>query len=125
MEDRISREMSDVGIASTTWPRAGRKNLLSADGTITYSMTLRDFLVLVTTESTFAMTITLPSVSEARGKIYVIKLVTSGGTENCTVQDRDDTRTDLALSSTTAGDDLVLYSDGEEWHILLQNGFAA
>lgn len=125
MEDRISRQNSDAYIASTTGPTSGRKYLLSASGTITYSMTLRDFLVLVTTASTFAMTITLPPVMEARGKIYVIKLVVSGGTENCTVQDRDDTRTNLELSSTTAGDDLVLYSDGDEWHQLLKNGFAA
>lgn len=124
MEDRISREMSDAGIASTTGARSGRKYLTSASGNITYSMTLRDFLVIVSIGVGYDMTITLPSISGARGKIYAVKLIGTIATETIIVQDRDDGRGDLTKTSTaTTGDKLVLLSDGDAWHILSQTGF--
>ena len=125
METRINREDREAGRASTTGALAGRKYLTSASGTVTYSMSVRDFLVIVVTASTFAMVVTLPSVHEARGKIYTFKLVTSGRTENFEVHDKDDSRNWTDLKTTTADDKLVLFSDGEEWHVLHKTGFAA
>lgn len=124
MEDRISRQMSDVGIARTTGPASGRKYLASATGDITYSMTLRDFLVLVTTTSSFDMTVTLPPVMEARGKIYVVKYIAQDTTDTVTVQDRDDGRNNLAIAATALGAVVVLFSDGDEWHQLSVTTFA-
>ena len=122
MEDRISREMSDVGIASTTGPRSGRKHLASESGDITYSMTLRDFAVLVTTTSSYDMTITLPSVSEARGKIYTIRYVGQDTTDTVTIQDKDDGRENLSMAATVLYSYIALYSDGYDWIVIGNDG---
>lgn len=100
-------------------------SLLSASGNITYSMEVTDQVVLIETASTFAMTITLPSVAAARGRIYSFRLVTSGGTENAVIQDKNDDADFTSLNSTTAADTLLLYSDGFKWYTLQKTGWAA
>lgn len=86
----------------------------------TESQTLAVYEQVVRVDSSGgAVTITLPPVTEARGKFYSIKLITAGN--NCTVQDQDDSY-DFNESGThtivltTATDFSLLYSDGEKWY---------
>lgn len=100
-------------------------SLLSADGDITYQMVVTDQVILIETASSYAMTITLPSVANAAGRIYTLRLITSASTENAVVQDDGDDAAFSDLSTTTAGDTLVLYSDGYKWYQLQKTGWAA
>ena len=69
-----------------------------------------------------AVTITLPNVEEAAGRIYSIFLITDGGND-VTIQDQDESRDwegDFTLAD--ADDGYVLYSDGRKWHTLATSG---
>lgn len=84
----------------------------------TYQMTVRDSLVHCNTDDN-AITITLPPVGEAAGKIFVIYLVSDNSGNDVTLQDYQD---DSALWSDIGdvtmddvGDGNCLYSDGKAW----------
>ena len=63
------------------------------------------------------MTITLPSVSEAKGRVFTFWLKTDGG--NVTLQDQDESLLWGGDYSFTAADDhLSLMSDGIHWILL-------
>lgn len=64
------------------------------------------------------LVLTLPNVTEARGRIYTIELVATGG-GGVTVQDQDET-TDPYTSTKITGADgyCVVYSDGTRWYEL-------
>ena len=69
-----------------------------------------------------AITITLPNVDKAKGKIYSILLVTDGGND-VTIQDNDESKNwegDFTLAD--AGDAYVLYSNGRKWWTLATVG---
>ena len=90
------------------------KTVVSAAATITATMTVRDQVVLITCVGGNAMTITLPSVKQAKGRIYSLRLIAAGGTA-ATIQDLGD---DAALSDVTlaaAAAAAVFYSDGFKW----------
>jgi hypothetical protein len=87
------------------------------------TMTVRDSVVEVTITSTNSSTITLPSVSEATGGLFVVRLV-AVGTGTVTIQDKsnDAGMGDITLAS--AGDYAVLYSTGVGWAPLSGAGTA-
>lgn len=61
-----------------------------------------------------AMAITLPPVSEAKGKIFSITLAVDGG--DVTIQDQDDSLFfDGDYTLDDVGDGYALYSDGRSW----------
>jgi len=86
--------------------------------TAAFSMDINDLVVRLTTDNVLGFTVTLPSVKEAKGRIYSITLVTDGGT-NATIEDKvgDAGFSDVAFSD--ANDYVLLYSDGYKWHTLL------
>lgn len=85
-----------------------------------YQMTTRDYVVRPNSAAG-AMTITLPSVSEARGRTYSILARSADGTKTITITDKNDSEsfTDLVMKLTA--DRLVLYSDGLAWFELLSD----
>ena len=81
-----------------------------------YAMTVRDY-VLRPTVAAAAITITLPLVSEAKGRFYSIK---AAGNVTAllpiTIQDNDDSESwDGDITLVDPGDSLLLYSDGLMW----------
>lgn len=126
METRISREgrevaksMSSGSDSLSTHATSGKTRLTHTSVTenTTYQMKVYEFLIEVLTSATYTTTVRLPNVSEARGKIYAIKLHTDGG-QDITVQcygDSDDAYGWSDLTIGTAGSGYVLYSDGESW----------
>lgn len=87
-------------------------------------MSVYERSILITTDATNALTVTLPSVAEAKGKIYFIRLVTDGG-KNVTIEDKNG---DAGLSDITladAGDGVCLISDGYVWYVLGTIGLLA
>ena len=96
--------------------------IVSALGTTTYSMDVTDQVVLITTGDGYALTITLPSVASAKGRLYSFRMVARGGTSDATLQDLNG---DAALTDITfnlAADAVLLYSDGFKWHALYSTG---
>ena len=84
------------------------------------TMTERDLFVSVTLTAANNSAIILPSVVDAMGGVYSIE-VASIGTGLVTISDKSD---DAGLADrymSTAGDKLILYSDGLEWNILHEN----
>jgi hypothetical protein len=83
-----------------------------------YSMSVRDYVVRADSTGG-AFTITLPSVSEAAGRIYTFLFLTDSG--DVTIQDQDESEDWSDLTMTAAGQDpdgAVLYSDGRKWWVL-------
>jgi len=65
------------------------------------------------------VTITLPNVAEAKGRIYCI-VVTAVDTTTVTVTGKGDTLTSFSdVTLDAAGAEAVLYSDGINWHKLV------
>ena len=90
------------------------KVIVTSATVTTASMTVRDQVVLVTTVGGNALTLTLPSVKQAKGRIYSIRLIAAGGTA-ATIEDLSG---DAALSDVTltaAAATAVFYSDGFKW----------
>ena len=89
--------------------------------TSSYQMKTYDYVVRPSGASA-AVTITLPSVSEAKGRIYTI--MAKDVTNAITVQDKDDSEDwDGDFTLDTLNDKLCLYSDGLSWFVLT-NGIA-
>lgn len=78
---------------------------------------VHDRVVEVDSDSS-AVTLTLPQVDEAAGKIFTFT-ANDGVTNAVTVQDNDESKnwSDITLGSDNAT--LVLYSDGITWHTLV------
>ena len=86
----------------------------------TVSMTLASNQVVCecVTGGAVDVTITLPNVEEAAGKIYSISLITDGGFD-VVVQDQDESRDwEGDFTMDTALDYVLLYSDGRKWFVL-------
>jgi hypothetical protein len=80
-----------------------------------YIMSVRDY-VLRPDATAGAMTITLPGVVEARGKIYSIIVQYADATNTITIQDNDDSEEWIAdLPLTEKGQGILAYSDGRHW----------
>jgi len=104
MEDRIGRDERELV----------RGNFQAATTTLT--MDVWD-LVVHANSTAGAFTITLPSVSKARGKIYTITLETDNGDVTVTDAGDDTIFTDMVM--TAVDDCCVLFSNGIRWFPLL------
>lgn len=83
---------------------------------ITESTTLEVYEQVALVDSTGgALTLTLPPVTEAKGRFYSILFITDNG--DLTVADQDDSYDWNDLTVDDAGECLLLYSDGQKWHI--------
>lgn len=91
--------------------------LLSSATVTTYSMKVNEHVVVVETDAANAITVTLPSVAEARGMMYTIRLETDGGVD-LTLQDHYDDAGLTDLTFNDAAEVVTLYSDGLKWHEL-------
>ena len=122
MENRIEREGAELaygeyqpdGITGADTYRSGFKAI-----TDDLTMTIRDFVVEASPADA-DITVTLPSVSEARGKIFTIQIIDSD-TGNVYIDDKGDdplwpTSTDVDL--TTQYDFVIVFSDGRHWYEL-------
>ena len=78
------------------------------------SMTTRDYVVRVDA-STALVTITLPNVSEAKGRWYSI--LVRDATETVVIQDNDESEAWSDITITVANSHLLLYSDGMSWAV--------
>lgn len=84
------------------------------------TMGISDFVVEITLTDANDSAVVLPSVSEAMGGIYVVRL-NAVGTGAVTLSDKAN---DAALSDITlnaAGESTVLFSDGVKWNELQAN----
>ena len=89
--------------------------------TANYSMNTYDYVVRPSANPTSGpITITLPRVSEAKGRFYSILARDADGTNTITVQDRDDSELWSDITFNGAGDQVLLYSDGLHWWIVSQ-----
>jgi len=80
-----------------------------------YEMTTRDYVLRPYTVDE-AITITLPPVTEAKGRIYSIVVGAATGAFTVTIQDRDESEdwiADIVLSEKGQG--VFAYSDGRHW----------
>ena len=89
------------------------------DPTADYQMSARDYVLRPgASPGSGAITITLPPVSEARGRFYSIIARDADGTNTITVQDKDDSECwpgDYTMNGKC--DRLLAYSDGFAWLI--------
>lgn len=86
-----------------------------ADPSEDYQMTTRDYVVRVDASSA-AVTVTLPSVSETRGRIYSISA--ADATNNITITDKGDSEAWSDITLTMSNNRALLYSDGMFWYTL-------
>jgi hypothetical protein len=90
-----------------------------------YEMTTRDYVLRPSADVlSGAITITLPAVAEAKGRIYSIIARNADAVNTITVQDRDDSECwlgDVTLNGKC--DRLLLYSDGLSWYPLAMFGW--
>lgn len=82
-----------------------------------YQMTVRDYVMRVSTVAAgVAFDLTLPPVTEARGRLYSIRMRARHGTKDITIKDRGDSEGWADLTLNLAADATILYSDGMMWH---------
>jgi hypothetical protein len=90
------------------------------DPSADYQMKVYDLVLRPSASpATGAITITLPSVSEAKGGFYSIVARDADGTNTITIQDKDDSEAwagDYTLNGV--GDKILLYSDGLTWQVV-------
>lgn len=85
------------------------------DPAAAYQMTTQDYVVRPDTSSA-AVTVTLPSVAEAAGRIYTVACRSASNA--ITLQDQDDSEAWTDLTLDAVGDKVALYSDGLAWHVI-------
>ena len=90
-----------------------------------YQMTSRDYVVRPSADPTSgAITITLPSVTEAKGRFYSILCRDADGTNTVTITDKSDSECwakDITMDNKC--DRCLLYSDGIAWYPSYTGGF--
>lgn len=84
-----------------------------------YEMSTRDYIVRPSSQGAGGpITITLPPVSQARGRWYSIIARAASGVNTITVQDRDDSECwpgDITMNAKC--DQALCYSDGLKWYV--------
>jgi len=116
MDKRQVLDAIGQGDTRSSGTRTQSGNIVFA--TTTLAMDINDLVVRASTAAG-AFTITLPSITEATGRIYSICLVTDNG--DLTVQDKGDDTNFTDLTFDTAEDYAVLYSDGFQWRNLVSD----
>lgn len=82
-------------------------------------MALYENVVRIVLTSAKSITVTLPSVKEARGMIYDVTVVTDGGGGAAmTVADKNDDAAWTSLVMGDVADYVTVYSDGFAWRTL-------
>lgn len=66
-----------------------------------------------------ALTLTLPNVLEAKGKLFSIYCKDLTGPSTVVVQDNDESLGWSDLTLTADADHVLLYSDGLQWNVLI------
>ena len=74
-------------------------------------------IVVCTTGAVSDVTVTLPAVVDAVGRIYTFSLETDGG-KDLIVQDADDSVNWTDLTMDTQYDYAILFCDGRRWWVL-------
>lgn len=106
-----------LGVGNSNAPGiAGvRPTIISTDEPLTYNMHEDEQVVHVTTEdATAAVSLVLPPVGLAAGRIYMIYYASDGGS-NLNVDDLGDATVGVDKTYQDTGDYLVLTSDGFNW----------
>lgn len=85
------------------------------DVTSDYSMTSRDYVVRADATAG-ALTITLPSVADAKGRIYSILARVADAAKTVTIAHKGDSEQWADVVLTMDGEYCMLYSDGMFWH---------
>ena len=118
----MSQETRQARMLQEQVPPNIRKITQAADETA-YTIAVDDQVVHVTTTADEGnITLTLPSVAMAAGKIYTIMLITLGDDEVISIVDNDDSVDWSDITDMDAANDSVcLYSDGYKWHVLLND----
>ena len=88
----------------------------------THTITVYQTYVEVINDGTYTETLTLPSVVEATGLMFLIRVPDDGN--GCTVQDADDSIDWTDVTSNDDNAELVLLSVGGKWHVLESGAFA-
>ena len=65
------------------------------------------------------ITITLPSVADARGRIYTFLARDADGTNTVTIAHKGDSEGWSNVTLNNTGEKCVLYSDGVSWFVLM------
>jgi len=90
-----------------------------------YQMTTRDYVLRPSADGdSGAITITLPRVTEAKGRFYSIIVRNADGTNTVTIADKNDSECwlgDIVLNGKC--DRSLLYSDGLAWHVMVEHGW--
>ena len=85
-----------------------------------YEMNVRDYVLRPSADGDSGpIDITLPPVSEARGRFYSIIVRNADAVNTVTIQDRDDSECwpgDIAWNGKCDG--ALFYSDGMAWHVM-------
>jgi len=115
----MSLERRDVGLGSIGLGDQRSSGTLTQNGktvfaTESFSMDINDQVVRAVTGAVLDVTVTLPSVMEAAGRIFSISLITDGG-KDVIIQDKDDDAALTDITLDTANDYAILYSDGYVW----------
>lgn len=93
------------------------------DPIISTALTVRDLVTRVTASG--AITMTLPAVADAAGKIFTIIARAASTTNIVTIADKDDSEGWVDQYLVFNGDKIILYSDGISWHIIKSSQLAA
>ena len=93
------------------------KHFTIITGDTTYTMNLKDRVVILNTAAAVAGTLTLPPVAECGGMYFVIKDDGNYGA-NVTIQDQNDSINWSDLTNNAADEAGVFLSDSSEWHAL-------
>ena len=86
------------------------------DPAASYQMTTRDYVVRPSASA--AITITLPPVSEARGRFYTILARAATRTNTITITSKGDAEHGGDIILYVTGEKVLLYSDGLAWYNL-------
>lgn len=109
--------MSNIGVAERqTYDQQVRSKFLRVSNE-SATLGVHD-RVTIAESNTDALTLTLPNVGEAAGKMFTIT-APNGATNTVTVQDNDESMNWSDLSMDANNDQVVLYSDGLSWMVLL------
>ena len=83
------------------------------------TLTVDEQLVRVTPPTSSTHTVKLPTVAEARGRIYVVESISDGGGTVVVVTHDDDSPVMSDATLTTTGDVVMVYSTGWRWLTLV------
>lgn len=92
----------------------------SATADETVAMTTDQRSYILTTDDTYTLTMTLPSVAEAGGMMFFFYLVSDGG-QDVTITDKGDDLDFDDITMDTVNDAFILISDGIHWFAISAN----